>query len=228
MDAGHTDPWPGQIHGQRLAQRSHRISPAEGQQGTWNYDPTYDPYTSYLPGGVDADTGRPIEVSGVGYRNGFTTASFTETSAFSPPGPPSPGVRNAYPSDEAGGVSRDISNNVRNAFDTESWGIGAIDGLAPGDLVPGGVEVVFEIDLTPEVLAYLQERLDGGEVDLLVSGMFPAVQGGAATFPRFQTREGLASAVGRLDLDVQVVPEPGTALLFASGLAALVARRSMR
>lgn len=198
----------------------------EGQQGAWNYDPTYDPYTSYT--GVDEDLGRPIEVSGVAYRNGFTTASFTETSAFSPPGAPAPGVRNAYPSDWAGGAARDVSNNVREGFDTNYWGIGSIDGLAPGDLVPGGVEVVFEISLTPDVLAYLQERLDGGEVDLLVSGMFPASQGGAATYPRFETKEGLAVGVARLDLDVQVVPEPATALLIGGALATLAARRRTR
>lgn len=200
----------------------------EGQQGAWSYDPTYDPYTSYLPGGTDADAGRPIEVSGVAYRNGFATASFTETSAFSPPGPPSPGVRNAYASDWSGGVARDVSNNVRNGFDTDPWGIGTIDGLAPGDLVPGGALVVFEIALTPDVVAYLQERLDGGEVDLLVSGMFPASQGGAATYPRFETSEGLAAGVARLDLDVQVVPEPGTALLVGGALAALAGRRRTR
>ena len=37
-----------------------------------------------------------------------------------------------------------------------------------------------------------------------------------------------APAVGRLDLDMQVVPEPGIALSMASALAALVARRRMR
>lgn len=200
----------------------------EGQQGTWNYDPTYDPYGTYLPGGVDADAGRPIEVSGVGYRSGFTTASFTETSAFSPPGAPAPGVRNAYASDWAGGAARDVSNNVREGFDTNEWGIGTIDGLAPGDFVPGAAEVVFEIALTPDVIAYLQTRLDGGEVDLLVSGIFPAAQGGAATYPRFETAEGLAAGVARLDLDVQVVPEPGTALLIGGALAVLAGRRRTR
>jgi len=194
----------------------------EGEQGTWNYDPTFDSYTSFPPG-ADADAGRSIELYGVGYRNGFTTTSFTESSAFAPPGPPVPGVRNAYANDYAGGVDRDISNNVRNSFDPNPFAVGTIDGLAPGDAVPGGAAVVFEIALSPDVLAYLQDRLDQGEVDLIVSAIFSAAFGGPATYPRFDTSEGGVAAV--LDLDVQVVPEPGTALLLATGIAAIAARR---
>lgn len=198
-----------------------------GQQGTWNYDPTYDSHTTY-GGGTDTDPGRPIELYGVGYRNGFTTASFTETSAFSPPGAPAPGVRNAYASDGYGGVARDVSNNVRDAFDPNPWAIGNVAGISPGDLAPGGAQVVFDLVLSPDVVAYLQERLDAGEVDLLVTGLFSAVQGGPATYPRFETQNGSLAGAGVLELDVQVVPEPGTALLVGAGLAGLVARARLR
>ncbi|RIK96520.1 MAG: hypothetical protein DCC71_22335 [Proteobacteria bacterium] len=194
----------------------------EGEHGTWDYDPTYDPYTSY-GAGTDSDAGRSIELYGVGYRNGFDTLSFTESSAFSPAGPPTPGVRNAYANDYAGGADRDVSNNVRSGFDASPFAVGAIDGLAAGDAAPGGAEVVFELALSPDVVAYLQSRLDAGEVDLIVSGLFSAAFGGPATYPRFETSEGAAAAV--LDLEVQVVPEPGSALLLATGLATLVARR---
>ena len=199
----------------------------EGQQGTWNYDPTYDSYTTY-GAGTDTDSGRPIEAYGVGYRNGFTTSTFTETSAFSPPGAPAPRVRNAYPTDYAGGVARDVSDNVRDGFDTNPFDIGTIAGLSPGDLAPGGAEVVFDLTLTPDVLAYLQNRLNGGEVDLMVSAIFPASLGGPTTYPRFETKDGLAAGVARLDLDARVVPEPATALLLAGGLAAIAARRRPR
>jgi hypothetical protein len=194
----------------------------EGQQGAWSYDPTYDPYTSY-GAGTDTDAGRSIELYGVGYRNGFDTLSFTESSDFAPAGPPLPGVRNAYASDFAGGADRDVSNNVRNAFDANPFAVGTIDGLAPGDTVPGGLEVVFDLALSPDVVAYLQDRLDAGEVDLLVTGIFSAAFGGPATYPRFETADGAAAA--QLELDVRVVPEPSTALLVVAGLAALGSRR---
>jgi hypothetical protein len=194
----------------------------EGQQGSWSYDPSYDAHTTY-GAGTDADAGRPIELYGVGYRNGFTTGSFLESTAFAPPGPPAPGTRNAYANDYAGGVDRDVSNNVRNAFDANPFGIGAVAGIDAGDLAPGGAQVVFDLALTPDVVAYLQDRLDGGEVDLLVTGLFAAVQGGPAAYPRFETQNGVAGGV--LELEVQVVPEPGTALLLGAGLAAVVASR---
>lgn len=194
----------------------------EGQQGTWTYDPTYDPYTTY-GAGTDPDAGRSLELYGVGYRNGFDTLSFTEGSAFSPPGAPTPGVRNAYANDYAGGVDRDVSNNVRNGFDANPFGVGTIDGVAAGAAAPGGLEVVFEIALSPDVLAYLQDRLDAGEIDLAITGIFSAAFGGPATYPRFETSEGAVAA--RLELDAYVVPEPSTALLVATGLAAVAARR---
>ena len=100
--------------------------------------------------------------------------------------------------------------------------------LQPGDPAPGDAQVVFDLVLSPDVIAYLQERLDAGEVDLLVTGLFSATQGGPQTYPRFQTQNGSLAGAGVLELEVQVVPEPGTSLLIVAGLAGLLAHARMR
>ncbi len=106
--------------------------------GAFAYDGTVDPYTSYF-GDTDADAGRPVEIFGVGYRNGnSTTGTNLETVAFSPPGAPSSGVRNAYANDYLGGADRDVSNNVEQGFDPVAFAIGQTTSLAPGDTVPAG------------------------------------------------------------------------------------------
>jgi len=188
--------------------------------GTFQYDPSQDAVGTYFCDTcVDGDAGRPLELFGVGYRNGFDTLSFLETSAFSNPGPPSAGVRNAFASDYAGGVARDVSNNVDGAFDPAPFAVGTIVGLAPGDVVPAGSDVIFDLVLTPDVLSYLQGRLDLGAVDFALTSISPASQGGPATYPQISTREGVFAP--RLELDVAVVPEPASALLAAAGLTGL-------
>lgn len=188
--------------------------------GTFQYDPTYDDVSTYFcPTCVDGDAGRPIELYGVGYRNGFDTLSFLETSAYAFGSPLVPGTRNAYASDNAGGVSRDVSNNVDGGFNPTPFAVGTIVGLSPGDVVPAGASVIFDLALTPDVLAYLQGRLDLGALDLALTSISPAAQGGAPTYPQLSTKEGVFAP--RLELDVTVVPEPGSALLAAAGLAGL-------
>jgi len=188
--------------------------------GAFQYDPTYDAASTYFCSTcTDGDAGRPIELYGVGYRNGFNTLSFLETSAYAFGSPLVPGTRNAYATDYAGGVARDVSNNVDGAFDPTPFAVGTIAGLNPGDVVAAGSDVVFNLVLSADVLAYLQNRLDLGALDLAITSISPASQGGPATYPILSTREGTYAP--RLELDVTVVPEPASALLAAAGLAGL-------
>jgi len=191
----------------------------EGQQGTWQYDSTYDGVDTYTGAATDGDAGRPLELFGAGYRNGFDTVSFLETSPFG--SGPTEGTRNAFANDNAGGVTRDVSNNVAGNFEVSPFAIGTIAGLAEGANAPGGAEVIFDLDLTPDVLAYLQNRLDLGAVDLVLATLHASSFGGAATYPRIETKEGTAGFAPRLELDVTIVPEPGTALLLVAGLSGL-------
>jgi len=190
--------------------------------GAFEYDGTYDAYTTYFGGpDPDTDTGRPAELYGIGYRNGnSTTGTNLETVGFSPPGPPSASVRNAYASDFLGGADRDVSNNVDGGFDPNPFAVGTT-GLADGAVVPAGTTYGFDFVLGVDVVAYLQDRLNQGRVDLAVTSMHASTFGGAATYPGWATRENVSVPTPKLILDVTVIPEPGTALLASMGLVGL-------
>jgi hypothetical protein len=152
--------------------------------GDFVYDPSYDAWQTYLdpldPSYVaDSDPGRPIEVYGVGVRNGYAlplvaaasgTAGppgFEENDRFCDPSPCNPiGVarRNVFAWDPgAADPEGDVSNNVLRlapltggGFDPFAWAVGrSTSGLLPGATVPEGVFGVspgetFEFELDLE------------------------------------------------------------------------------
>jgi hypothetical protein len=180
------------------------------------YDPTYDPAASYVPGGStpDPDAGRPIELFGVGYRAGWTTATFLENSPFAtlPPNPsPARGNRNVYPIDFGGpgGAPRDVSNNITlpdltpAPFDVTPMAIGQATGVADfgfttfdpppavGPRVPNRTRFEFTLNVSdPAVQQYLREALSGGRLNLMLSSLAPSVAfGGPVTYPIFFSQE---------------------------------------
>jgi hypothetical protein len=210
---------------------------------SFQYDPTYDAHITY-DAGVDTDTGRPIEIYGVGLRGGFTGLTlddasadptlFKEQTSFSAPGPPSSGVRRAFASDYDGGIARDVSNNVLGAFDPNPWAVGQITGLTPGGNVPINTAITFDLDLAnPDVVAYLVDGVNDGELFLAASSLHPAAQGGPPTYPVFYLDAGGVSLgdTATLELELTAVPEPASWVLLASAVAIalpLAARRLRR
>lgn len=192
--------------------------------GAFLLDPTYDSYTSYLDAATDTDAGRPIELYGVGFRNGYLSASvsddvagpplFAENDAFGPPGPPVPANanRNAFPSDYAGGTARDVSNNVREAYDPNPWAIANVPSISGGEAVPVDTALEFELDLqNPDTLAYLQAGLDSGELFFSVISLHDSVQGSSEGVPSFHlgSTDGVSlGQTAQLEIDYQMVPEP--------------------
>ena len=184
----------------------------------FQYDPTFDSFRTVLQHTdplylADADAGKPVEVFGVGYRNGWTAQTFGETTTFggAPIVPPSEGARNCFSAIfDSNGVATDVSRQVRQHFDVTPMATGTIASVTPGDWVPVGSEVVFNLNVCqPTTQAYLRKNLADGQVRLMVSSLFPAQggpDGGSGAYSAYYTRESpLANGnTARLDLVVVV------------------------
>jgi hypothetical protein len=210
------------------------IAREEGTPG-FVFDGTYDPITTYGPNGEAIggdDAGRPIELYGAGYRNGFTSNTVVETTPFTT----SPGIaertRTIFATDfqlgtSINGQNRDVSNNIADAFDPVPFAIGQIapeylesDGTAKDDAV-----IVFTLNLAnPDVLRYLQLSLDEGRVGLVATSLHLAAQGGPSVYPTFYSKENLVGSIpGQLNMQVQVVPEPSAVTMGLCGFGLFVA-----
>lgn len=187
--------------------------------GIFAYDPTYDPYPTYLPDGdpdaqSDSDAGRPLEVYGTAYRNGFTAETYVEDSPFGSSESTFKGTRNAFATDNFGGLLEDVSNNVDGRFDPVPFAIGQNDSLSPGQIVPSDVKFTFDLDVSnPDVQSYLAGELQRGEIRLTVSSLQPAEfdgeGGGGGAFASFYTRENLihelfGDRAATLDIEVNI------------------------
>lgn len=195
----------------------------------FRYDPTYDAWPTYAAGAADAD-GRPIELYGAAFRGGWMPClidpgipshnqfpCYYEGDAARPAPPFGPGAfpmsdsRFAYPTDFAGRVARDVSNNVRDQFDPSPFAVGQIAGLATGALVPVDSEVVFTLNVDhPDVQAFLRSACDTGALRLLATSLQPAATSGGGgpgtgAYATFYCKEieieGLAA---RLSMDVRL------------------------
>lgn len=200
------------------------------------YDGTYDSINTFGLNGEPIngdDPGRPMELFGVGYRGGLTNTTVVNGSSFGTAGE---GTRNLYATDFFGGESlaganRDTSNNVTMAFEASPFAIGQV---APGDITGGLVnedaDIVFTLNLAnPDVVRYLQYSLDEGVVSFLTTSLHQASQGGPISYPVYYANENLLGGLpGRLDLQVQTVPEPGSMALVFIGAGVAAFRRSAR
>ena len=118
------------------------------------YDPSQDPWQCFVATNdpswrADADPGQPVECYGVGFRNGFSLATFQENTPFTNTGNfMAPGVRSAYAAAfDGSGALIDVSQSPRQRFDPKPFAVGQAAGLAPGDLVPAGTKMRFELDV---------------------------------------------------------------------------------
>lgn len=168
-------------------------------RGNWfAYDPTQDDYRTYFETNharylADADFGRPVELFGSGFRNGYTAATYEQTSPF---GSGAIAQRNAYAvSWSTNGTLVDVSNSVGKTniafprFETWPFAIGQTTNASPGQLVPSGAKMTFEVDLAdPFIMTYLQRGLNEGRLRFNVATLHAASgQFGNPLYPDFAT-----------------------------------------
>lgn len=139
------------------------------------YDPTPDTLAS-IAGGTD-DPGKPMELFGIGFGNGyqrlgFGAASATEWRESSPLWPSVQNLQktfNIYPlGDDGSGTLGNIFNSpggegvyqynevedeyelvevVKQPWDVTPWATGTVNGVAPGGIIPGLTNVNFDVNL---------------------------------------------------------------------------------
>ena len=183
------------------------------------YDPTSDPWQMFLPAGDvrrvnDPDAGQPIELAGVGFRGGFTAATFKENSAYAASGLSflSPGIRNAYAACFDGANNFvDISNHPRAGFQPNVFAVGKVAGLAAGQLIPLDSVMTFQVNVADaNIQNYLRQGIEAGRTFFSLSSLtFVAQQSG--NYPAFYSKEnayvqfGLADAA-HLRMKVRALP----------------------
>ncbi|MBI1191272.1 MAG: hypothetical protein GC200_11400 [Tepidisphaera sp.] len=214
---------PGQVptglDASRYVINSMRVTAYISANNQWQYDPSYDAVSTLYPTTdpdytPDADVNNPVELYAAGYRNGQSAATFTETSAYStvPPIPPVNRVRSVFAAvyDTAGNAT-DVSDQVRDRFDTTPMATGQNPALTAGQAVPDGTPLYFDVNVSdPATQAYLARGLSEGRIRVIITSFSPASgQGGPnPMYPAFYSKENaLAPVLGyaaKLNMDVTV------------------------
>ncbi|MBL9127575.1 MAG: hypothetical protein JNL97_08010 [Verrucomicrobiales bacterium] len=187
-----------------------RLSATVSRDRSFVLDPTSDGPSTFLPAdhpdlAPDSDPGRPIEVFGVGFRNGFDIDTFLEDSPF---GSASVGQRNAFAAGyDANGSLIDVGNNAGKTdpafppFDAVPFAVGTSATLPVGEPVPAGSVIDFELNLAdPLVAQYLQQACHGGRLRLMVTSLQTSGFGGQPAWAEFHTKESVLGDPPRLFL----------------------------
>lgn len=173
------------------------------------YDDTADTRDEIL-GLASGDVGRPMELYGLGWREGYVGFDFSGTSGDPTLFPESThpyatGEYVAYPIvGDAGqpGLYHDVSNSVTGGFSATEpdnfvepfeplpWAIGTTD-LSPGDPITEDATFTFVLDLDlPGVRPYVQQSLADGAMAFFVSSLHETgEQGEGGGYPQWYLKE---------------------------------------
>lgn len=232
------DPWDYRVTGLTVTARVANDPQSLGDPELI-HDPTPDPFPAVLPGGVDDDAGHPVELHGVGFRNGFTAATYVEGSPPAGIGQPgTPGTPYSGPEGQTAyalgfdplGVARDVTNNPSEGFASRPWSVGTTAAAAPGDPIPVDTVLEFVVDLDQwGVRRYVQEALAAGRLMVTLSSLqvasFSGGSSGGGEFALFYMKEsfeheffGDSAATVRLEVEAVPTAEVEEAVVAAAGV----------
>jgi len=144
---------------------------------TVEYDPTYDPISTYAPLGTepDADPGRPLSLFGVALREGLDLAGWRDAGAPLTTG----GQYSAFPVQAGpGGAPESVLDNVDDAFDAVPFAVAQTTDtqfFGGTERIQNGAELTFTIDAAdPDINAYLIDGVQSGLLGLAISGLHGA------------------------------------------------------
>lgn len=195
--------------------------------GNIQYDNTYDAFAD-IDAGTDLDPGRPVELYGVGFANGYDrfgygavdyagpefeegTPQFVPNEGYVifPLGDDGQGNLTDVYSSPTGGYNALLDTSESPPWDTRPWALGEFPGLAPGGDVPYESTATFTVDLAlPGVLDYVRQSLQQGTLGFFVSSLHqPSGHSGTITYPQWYNKEHATGQAPTLDIDVTILPE---------------------
>jgi hypothetical protein len=203
---------------------SMRVTAYISADNQWVYDPSYDNVSTLYPTTdpaytPDSDANSPVQLFSAGYRNGQSAATFGETTPYSttPVIPPQAGIRSVFAATvDAAGNTTDISQQVRQRFDVTPMAEGQNPALTPGQAVPAGTPIYFDVNVSdPATQAYFARGLASGRIRVVISSLSPASGGpggggGNPAYPAFYSKENALSPVlgyaAKLNMQVSLAP----------------------
>ena len=174
---------------------------ASGNQ--YAYSGTLRDYRSYLPANdprslATTNTGSPVELFGAGFRGGYAATNYPQDGPWA--ANPSGGYytnRVAYAAGyDTNGVLVDVSSNVgdngtneiASPFEIAPFAVGQTTNVAPGQLMPVGSQLTFELNLNdPLIYSYVQSGLNDGNLSFMAGSLLNASFSGPPNYPNFYT-----------------------------------------
>ena len=168
------------------------------------YDGTPDDYSEY--NGVD-DTVSPVELFGTGFRNGFDSSTWNETSPMA--APDGDRSNNAYSLGLSDGQAIDVDlYRFGSPHNASAFAIGQIDGLEQGELVPEDSELEFSINVDDSgIQRYIAESLSKGKLFFTLSQiLYAKTDNGGKGYPDLYTKDHILGESPTLNLEFEIVP----------------------